>query len=493
VVLNLFGGRLQIGRLLSWRVLMGNVLGVCPKPMPDNTANSASLFSEAIFGSTARALTFWRSHIHAAFPPRAKVREWVEIVLSVGSAQAAVHAMGFLSGIWIVRCLSRSEYAIYTLTYAVLGMLNVLADGGISSGAMAEGGKVWNDRRRLGQVVNTALAMRRSLTYVSLGVTAPFGLYLLHRQGASWLFASEVLLVVLVSFWLNFGASILALAPALHQRLADSQKISVIQNAGRLSGLVIMLRWIPSSLVALIVNGACQAWAFVRMRRLSEELIDSNAPESAEIRRNIWAVVRRVLPGAVYFCLYGQVGIFIISFLGSSVKVAQIGALSRFGQVFNAVLVLVSTICVPRFARLPSSRRLLLARYFQVSLGLAIFGAVSVAFVGAFPTRVLWILGRQYSDLGPELLLLVGGLAISMLAQLTYSFGCCRGYVIPPSISITLELGWQVILILSLDLHSVRGVILMGLLMALFQYAIQATNLVLQIRKCETFGVGAAM
>jgi hypothetical protein len=254
-----------------------------------------------------------------------------------------------------------------------------------------------------------------------------------------------------------------------------------------------VLRWIPSSLVALVVNGACQAWAFIRMRRIAEGLMDPDAPESPEIRRNIWAVVRRVLPGAVYFCLSGQIGIFIISFLGSSVKVAQIGALGRFGQAFNAILVLVSTIAVPRFARLPSLRGLLLARYFQVSLVLAVAGALSVVLVGAFPARVLWILGRQYADLGPELLLLVGGLAISMLAQLTYSFGCCRGYVIPPAISITLELGWQALLIVSLDLHSVRGVILMGLFMAVFQYVIQATNLVLRIHKCEALGAAAAM
>ena len=416
---------------------------------------------------------------------RVRIRQWLRILLGVGSAQAAVHAMGFVAGIWIIRCLAPGQYALYTMTYAVQGMLNVLTDGGISSGAMAEGGKVWKDPRRLGQVVNTALSMRRTLTCVGLAIGVPLGLFLFHRQGASWVFASGLLGVVLFSFWLNFGASIFALAPALHQKLAETQKISLVQNAGRVGVLLTILRWIPNALAAVAVNAVGQFWAFIRIRHLAEGLIDRTAQECPEVRRRIWEVVRKILPGSVYFCLSGQIGILVISLFGSTIKVAQVGALSRLGQAFAAVALLASTIIVPRFARLPSSRPLLLARYVQVMAGLVVIALVSIAVAAVFPAQVLWLLGGQYSNLAPELLLMTAGSALSLLAQFTYCLGCSRGHVVPPVLGITLEVSVQAILLALVDLHEVRGVLLMGLLMAAFQCLLQSTNLVVRIRRHE--------
>jgi hypothetical protein len=112
---------------------------------------------------------------------------------------------------------------------------------------------------------------------------------------------------------------------------------------------------------------------------------------------------------------------------------------------------------------------------------LAIAGFGIVAIVALFPTEVLWILGREYSNLTHEVILLVVGSAISLLATTTFGLGRARGYIIHPGLSITLEALTQVLLALIVNLHTVQGILWMSIGMASFQLLMQATYLTYRI------------
>ncbi len=62
---------------------------------------------------------------------------WGKLISITGSAQIIVQAVGFVSGILIIRLLPVQEYAFYTLVNTMLGTVALLVDGGISTGAMA--------------------------------------------------------------------------------------------------------------------------------------------------------------------------------------------------------------------------------------------------------------------------------------------------------------------------------------------------------------------
>lgn len=83
------------------------------------------------------------------------------MIFITGGAQVLVQLTGLISGILIIRLLPTNEYAFYTLANTMLGTLAVLAGGGISTGGMSEGGKVWRDKARLGGVLATGLKLRR--------------------------------------------------------------------------------------------------------------------------------------------------------------------------------------------------------------------------------------------------------------------------------------------------------------------------------------------
>src|SRR5258708_34005755 len=91
----------------------------------------------------------------------------------MGSGQMVIQGAAFLTGILIVRSLTPTEYAFYTLAYTMLGTMTVLADCGVASAVLSEGGKVWTDREKLGTVVVTRLKFRGRLAVASLAIASP--------------------------------------------------------------------------------------------------------------------------------------------------------------------------------------------------------------------------------------------------------------------------------------------------------------------------------
>src|SRR2546427_8587715 len=83
------------------------------------------------------------------------------IVGNFALVQAGVQTIGFLSGILLIRCLVQREYAYFTIANTMQATISVLADIGISIGLVSIGGRVWQDRYRFGQLINTALQLRR--------------------------------------------------------------------------------------------------------------------------------------------------------------------------------------------------------------------------------------------------------------------------------------------------------------------------------------------
>src|SRR5437879_3419378 len=106
------------------------------------------------------------------------------IVGNFAMIQGVVQVIGFLSGILLVRWLSQREYAYFTIANTMQGTINLLADIGISVGLISIGGRVWHDRRRFGELVSTALRLRRRLGAVAILIITPVLYFMLVKNGA---------------------------------------------------------------------------------------------------------------------------------------------------------------------------------------------------------------------------------------------------------------------------------------------------------------------
>ena len=407
--------------------------------------------------------------------------EWARIFGTVGTVQLLVQGIGFLSGILIVRTLSLQQYALYTLANTLIVTMSMLGDAGISNGLLSEGGKVWRDHQLLGRVIATGLELRRRFASWLLGISAPVLLYLLRSHGASWIEAFCLLALVCASFWFSLLGGIYSVGLGLHQRLADTQRVALIQNSARLAGLVPLIRAFPNALISVAASLGPQAWATSRLRRLCGTVVDLHQPEDAGVRAEVLRVVKRMLPNLIYLSISGQITIWLISFCGSTANLAQLGALTRLGQAFVLVSSLASAVLIPRFARLQGNPRLVLVRFCQVLTVLGVSMAVVVLLVARFPTQVLLILGNDYNGLVHEVALYMLSSVLYVIAGIAAGLSNARGAVLNPVIGVLLQLGCQVLGVLLFGVTSIHGILLLAILVAVAQILMHTGNFVGQI------------
>jgi hypothetical protein len=165
------------------------------------------------------------------------------------------------------------------------------------------------------------------------------------------------------------------------------------------------------------------------------------------------------MPGAVYYCFSGQITTWLISIFGSTESLAKIGALSRFSMVLNVFTTLSGILVIPRFARLATSRKLLITRFSQIQVCLLTVSVLITGTVFVFPGQLLFLLGKNYTSLTTEVVIIAAGSCIGMMEGITYNLLLSRGLVLHPVISITCNILTQLTLLHFLDLSNVQDLL----------------------------------
>jgi O-antigen/teichoic acid export membrane protein len=389
--------------------------------------------------------------------------KWLRLVLETGAWQAAVAAVGFASGIAIVRLLDVEQYALYTIANSLLGAMIILGDSGISSGVMAQGGAVWQDRSKLGAVIVTALRLCRFFAICAAVLGIPVAFLLLSKHGAPNVSSLAIALALVPSFILAVRNNILQTPLKLHQDLRPLQSIQLVSNVVRLFLLGGILSFAPYALAAILAAtgsiGVANAYLLRRGKKYSDMAVASDRSVQTAIMQIVW----RTLPGSTYYAMMGQVTIWLLSIFGTTDSIAQLGALGRLAMISSVASAVTATLLVPRFARLPNERPLLLRRLMVMMLGMLTLCLAGLVLVVLFPTQILWILGSSYSGLEADLFLVALTSAVTLFAGLCVSLSFSRGLVPPPAVLIPFSVLSYALFIALNDVSTLRGVLLMGL------------------------------
>ena len=400
-------------------------------------------------------------HNHAAW-----LRQWTPLITQFFSFEVAIQATAFITSVLLVRLLDKGEYALYTLANTIQGALLLMSDNGISSGVSSIGGRVWHDRGRFGQLINTALSLRNALARITVPILVPLFVWLLHRNHATPLQIVLLVVAVLLCFYFQMTSTLLMAIPRLHLRMGFLQRSYLGTGLLRLALLAALSLVFLDASVALFVTAA-SFWAqYYVARRSIPDLADLSASVNAEDRREIVGLIKTQVPNSIYYCFQGQLTIWLVSIIGSAEGVADVGALGRVGMIFAMVGAFMGLVVHPRYARV-QSRDLLVRRYWQIVAGYTALTVVSIAIAALFPRQLLWILGDKYAHLGGEMLLMVAVSVLGAIYGVTWHLNATRGWIISPWLSIPVGLVTQASLIWVLGVNSVRDVLWLGLLSAI--------------------------
>ena len=380
--------------------------------------------------------------------------------------QMFVQLIGFATGILLVRRMEQGEYALFTIANTMQGTINVLADIGISIGLTSIGGRVWQDRHRFGELVSTGLKLRRKLGAAAiLGVT-PLLYFMLVKNGASVFYAAALIAAVLAGLSAQLSLGVLGVVPRLRSDLRQIQKIDFTGALVRLAVLgALALVFLNAGVAALVGSGALLL-QYLMLRRYAAGMIDLQAKENPEDRKAMISFIRSQAANAVFFCLQGQITIFLITFFGHRAgAVAEVGALGRLAMIFAVLGNLLANIFAPAFSRC-QKRPQLGWLYTGIVGGVAGFSLLVLGGAFLLPNEFLFVLGNRYSHLQYELLLMIGGATLNMVASTLWTLNASRAWIAGSWLYIPLTLGTQLLLIPFTDFSSVNGVLTFNLFSA---------------------------
>jgi O-antigen/teichoic acid export membrane protein len=383
-------------------------------------------------------------------------------VATVLGGQLAVQAIGAITGFVIVRAMPVEEYALYTLALSCISVASILADGGLGQATLALSGPRAADPAALARILATAQVWRARLAALSIALAVTGFLYLAAGLGLPWppVLATAVVIVplALLQIFTQLGETPLRARGVVGWLQRLHLEAALLRALASLAALALL----PVTALLVLATTLAHTWHFGQVRaRCRQDGLSGGTPDPA-LAPHLRHALSRALPGAVYYCLSGQIGVMLVSIFGNTEDLAGLGALGRFGIVYAVLTAVLGYLFTPWFARRTGGG---IRRGYLLALG-AFAGLVTATLVLVLLLRrpLLGILGPEYAGLEEEFALLMLTGALATLGGAAHLLAASRNVYAPPYSSIACSLVVQVLAILSQDLGTLSGVLRMTII-----------------------------
>lgn len=374
------------------------------------------------------------------------------------SLQFAIMALNLVVGLLILRFLPKSEYALYTIGFAILSIFTDVSAAGVSPAVQSLAGSRWTDRVALGSLVRTAISFRKTVA-LALGLPLfAYGLWQCHLVGAEW-FSSIALLVVFgLGGLTQLEAQIFKTPLRFHRRIGVLQRAELWGGGAKLAGVAVFGIFAPNATVFAAVSAGAFAVDWALTRRAAKEVMDFQAPTEPALRTRIVELFKPTFPSAAYWSFQGQITILLCSLFGTIENVAEMGALGKLAMAFTFLTALISSYIHPAISKAVGPTRILRLS----TLVLGIFLVATAALLGIayfFPGLLLLVLGDRYENLSNVLTLAVGVSMLSLLEGQILSLCQVRGWVRYVGWYGAVAIVTQVVLLLTMPLDGLYDIL----------------------------------
>lgn len=404
-------------------------------------------------------------------------------VASFSSLQLLVQALGWVAGLILVRALAQADYGHYTIVIAMVGLGAVLFDLGLANAVLAHGGRDHDAPALLARLLGDAFDLQRRLTLVlALPLVALFAL-MLHGHGVEPFAFVALLALALASSWLSARNALWLAVARLRGDLRLQQGLELGVNLGRsLAIAAAALVYIDAVVAAALVAVAAAASHAVLTRHFRPLLGDPGLACDGSFRLAIADFVRRQAPNSLYYCIHGQVAVWLVGWFGSTADVAGVGALGRLAMLFTVAGALVAAFVQPYFAR-PRPPADLMQAFVAINSMFAVACVLLVLSALLAPQALLAVLGPNYAGLGREVVWMVLSSTLAAWSGAVYSMGAARGWLVPGVLLIPVGVASLALGAAIFDFGSVLGAFQLNTLSGAATLALMTAHVTVHLRR----------
>src|SRR5579863_7733479 len=423
--------------------------------------------------------------------PGRLLRTWAGILSAYFTAQTLTQVSGLAAGLLLVRFMQVQQFALYTLATSVVTFFTFASDLGSTSSLLyffQRAGKTGEDFQ---PYLHAVLSLRRGAFLIgAAGILLAFPRSAVGK-GFPLVDVAAVTAALLLCVWFQIASAVRLLALRLAGGFGRSYRAEVAGGALR---LVVALLMVAASLLRAwlaMLGSALGAAATATIAGLAPSAPPPTAarppgahpgadqeavaalPDLAPYRRQVLRYLLPSLPSALYFSIQGPLTVWLAATFGAARNIAEVGALGRLGLIVGMCSGLTGVVLLPRLARIVDER-LYWRRYLQYGGLLLAFALALLAVALVMPGTLLLILGRQYSGLHRELVLVIAGAGLTLLGGYVIGVNFARSWNRWEALALLLLIVAQAGFVAALPLATTEGVLRFNLLSA-------ATGLGLQL------------
>jgi O-antigen/teichoic acid export membrane protein len=383
-------------------------------------------------------------------------------ILTYGFALLA-QLLSAATGLIFVNVLPKDEFAVFAVFTALLQAFVAQSDLG-TSGAVGYFYREHSSWDSFKTMALPAIARMRLQFFIAGGIV----LIILFvnspaTQVVTNIRTSELLFLALGTACFGMVNSLQTIVLNVRGHANTSVRIDAAANLVRLTlafGMVVF--HFISVEAALIVGLASTMFSFL-IGRLYVPEIPLGLPRKYnryEQRRLFWYVLP-LIPGFLYYSLQPSILIWLSALFGNTQQVAEVGAISRIGQIIALLAFGLNLFVLPHLANVRDEKA------FRRSYGfiwLILFGLVFTVFVGIILLRheILLLLGPKYSNLDNEVILVAGTSLLHLLGNYAGIVNRLRGWNRLEPLVMVAQFIAQVLLIVCLPLNSTTHILIVG-------------------------------
>lgn len=404
----------------------------------------------------------------AAIPapaPQSRWQRWFRRLAHFFVGQTLIQMLGVLTGFIMIRWMSVTDYAQYTLANGFQASVAILVELNLGASIIALVGARGQDKAVVGGYIRSVRHYRDRFFLFAVPIVLVAFPILTAKQGWPLIVTINLMLAVLVSLYFQSWSAYYSSALLIRQELGAYYRSPTILGTVKLlvSGLLCLLSMLTSG-VAAWLNSITTVIQGIVYRRQSAPYVSEPATSDPAQNREVLQYIRPMIPNAFFLAFQGQINVFLISIFGHSQNLAEVGALGRLAQIFMLLNAFCSVIVEPVAARTPRNqlpKRYLLAVGGAVALGAALVGGSAL-----FPGALLWVLGEKYAHLTAEVTISVASSSIVFVTAVMWAMHSARKWIFPIGIwaNIILVIALQVLGATCFELHTTRQILSLALI-----------------------------
>jgi O-antigen/teichoic acid export membrane protein len=402
--------------------------------------------------------------------------------------QLTLQALTTSTGIFLVWVMPKREYALYAIAGQLTGALAALSDSGVGASVLSLAGGKWPDKQAVSSVIVSGLRLRRVLLVIFGTILVPLLMWILSRQSTPVAVSIAIALIILLNGLMQLSVGLLGVLPRLSGEFALAQRADVIGALVRIGSLAALyvLPFVRLNVITATVAGligtSCSVLVLRRIVRARLPMVSAPAPADT---REIMRLTKSQIPGTIFYCVQGQIAIWIMAIVGTTSAVADVGALSRLAVIFSFVTATMTLLIVPRISKSREAGEL--SRNIALALGAqAIFSIPALLLAWRLPGAILIVLGPKYQHLRREVIFIVLLSVAWSIASTLWLVISSRGWVRYSWLNIPIVLATQLVLVPRVALATVKGVLVFNTLSVIPTICLYAALLVIGLRRSIT-------